>query len=134
MNIKHLICVVGIICAIGCAKPNRGPIVPQVPTSPSFVDVIPKMKRSIVPIVCFRIVKERAELVSVEGSGFFVAQDGTFITANHVIAGIVDQQRLTPCPSSGIYLPESGNWNTETHTFAAQFYGFSPSDCRRDPD
>jgi hypothetical protein len=79
----------------------------------AFTKTIEKMKQSIVPIVCFVNQKEtnRPYLISVEGTGFFVAGDPRVITAGHVAKGLTQTGRIPQCPSPAIYLPFDG-WNS----------------------
>jgi len=43
--------------------------------------------------------EEKIQVILVEGTGFFVATDGTFVTAGHVIEGALDPTRQIPCPN-----------------------------------
>lgn len=101
---------------------------------PGFTGAIQAIKRSVIPIVCIAVNGTVAETLSVEGTGFFVAADGTFITANHVIDGMVRAQRKAPCPHTAFYLPQSGGWSSKEATFQSDYYVFHADDCKRDAD
>jgi S1-C subfamily serine protease len=99
-----------------------------------FTGAIQSIKRSVIPIVCIAVNGTVAQTLSVEGTGFFVAADGTFITANHVIDGMVSEQRKAPCPHTAFYLPQSGGWSSEQATFQSDYYVFHANECKRDAD
>ena len=122
--------------ACGCAA--RNPPTTKSPTPP-FVGAIQTIKHSIIPIVCAQAVldreakEERVQVILVEGTGFFVATDGTFVTADHVIEAALDPTPQIPCPRIGFTLPESGGWDTELPpTFRPDFYEFDAGACKRD--
>lgn len=100
----------------------------------SFIGTIRAMKRSVIPIACISVNGSVAETLSVEGTGFFVAADGTFVTANHVIEGMVSATRKAPCPHTAFYLPKSGGWSSEEATFRSDYYVFHANECKRDAD
>ena len=92
------------------------------------------MKRSVIPVACIGISGTTAETLSVEGTGFFVSADGTFITANHVIDSMLNPKRTAPCPHTAFYLPKTGGWSAEQATFRSDYYLFHISECKRDAD
>ncbi len=100
---------------------------------PGFTGAIQAIKHSVIPIVCIAVNGTVAETLSVEGTGFFVAADGTFITANHVIESMVSAQRKAPCPHTAFYLPQSG-WSSQQATFQSDYYVFHADECKRDAD
>ncbi len=79
----------------------------------TFTTAIEQAKRLVVPIVCFGKDPDTKSpyLISVEGTGFFVAGDPRVITAGHVGKGINQKSRIPACPIAAIYLPEDG-WNS----------------------
>ena len=99
-----------------------------------FIGAIQGMKRSVIPIACISVNGTIAETLSVEGTGFFVAVDGTFITANHVIEGMVSKARKAPCPYAAFYLPQTGGWSSVESTFRSDYYVFHANECKRDGD
>ncbi len=110
------------------------PAPPVPPSPPVFSDTIQRIKRAIIPMVCAVRDGNRATNLSVEGTGFFVKGDGTFVTADHVIAGMIATNRRTPCPLTAFYLPQAGNWSAirERPTFETDYYFFNTQDCIRD--
>ena len=131
----RVVCCIVVACfGTGCATRNiPTPIAPM----PPFIEAVQKIKHSVIPIVCINLVptgvnQAEAQVLSVEGTAFFVARDGTFVTANHVIEGTASRARQIPCPQVAFYLPQSGGWTTEQATFVSDFYIFSTSECRRD--
>ncbi len=92
------------------------------------------MKHSVIPIACISVNGTVAETLSVEGTGFFVAADGTFITANHVVEGMIPPTRKTSCPHAAFYLPQTGGWTADEATFRSDYYLFHISECKRDAD
>jgi len=122
--------------ACGCATRNS----PSTKSStPPFVGAIQAIKHSIIPIVCGQAVPDREtkelkmQVIFVEGTGFFVAADGTFVTADHVIEATLDPTRQIPCPRVGFTLPASGAWDTElAPTAQPEFYEFDAGACKRD--
>lgn len=79
-------------------------------------DVIERMKRAVVPIVC---VGQRPDssiyLISVEGTGFFASSNGDVVTAGHVAKGIFSD-RIPVCAVQAIYVPVAG-WNVANPDF-----------------
>jgi hypothetical protein len=101
---------------------------------PGFIGAIQGIKRSVIPIACISVNGTIAETLSVEGTGFFVAADGTFITANHVIEAMVSPARKAPCPHAAFYLPQTGGWSADESTFRSDYYLFHTNECKRDAD
>jgi hypothetical protein len=121
------------LCFIGCAK-HANVVSPAVPTAEtSFITAIAGIKHSIAPVVC---VQTRPtgdwDLLSIEGTAFFVSADGSFITPNHVLDGLVLPNRGIPCQHSAIYLPEDGVWHIDTPIFRVHYALFFSQTCRRD--
>lgn len=73
---------------------------------------IERMKQAVVPIVCvgYRVADKSVYLISVEGSGFFVREDGDIVTAGHVAKQIFAHARIPVCDVQAIYAPING-WN-----------------------
>lgn len=125
----HELCAVWLLASAGTLT-----VVGQGASAQSFTGAIQGMKRSVIPIACISVNGTVAETLSVEGTGFFVAADGTFITANHVIEGMVSPTRKAPCPHTAFYLPQTGGWSVGEATFRSDYYVFHASDCQRDAD
>ncbi len=102
--------------------------------APNFTTTIQMMKRSVIPLACISASGTVAETLSVQGTGFFVAADGTFVTANHVLEGMLREAQASRCPYSAFYLPQSGGWSSEQATFRSDYYLFHINECKRDPD
>lgn len=131
-----IFCSLVAFFACGCATRNSPTT--KSPTPP-FVGAIQAIKHSIIPIVCGQAVPDsetkelKMQVIFVEGTGFFVATDGTFVTADHVIEATLDRTRQVPCPRVGFTLPESGGWDTELPpTSQPDFYEFDAGACKRD--
>ncbi len=124
------------LCALWLLTSGAGTItaIAEAASAPSFTGAIQAMKRSVIPIACISVNGSVAETLSVEGTGFFVATDGTFITANHVIEGMASAARKAPCPHTAYYLPQTGGWSAEEATFRSDYYVFHASECQRDAD
>jgi len=117
----------------GCAGTVSVPAM-AASASSGFPGAIQGMKRSVIPIACISVNGTVAETRSVEGTGFFVAADGTFITANHVIEGMVSKARKVSCPYAAFYLPQTGGWSSVESTFRSDYYVFHANECKRDGD
>lgn len=116
-------CCAGSVVSAGAAS-----------ASPGFIGTIQAIKRSVIPIACISVNGTVAETLTVEGTGFFIAADGTFITANHVIEGMVSKTRKAPCPFAAFYLPQTGGWSSAESTFRSDYYVFNANECKRDGD
>ena len=127
-----------LVAFLACGCSARVPPTTKSP-GPPFVGAIQTIKHSIIPIVCGQAVpdsetkEEKIQVILVEGTGFFVTTDGTFVTADHVIEGALDPTRQIPCPRIGFTLPESGGWDIELPpSFRPDFYEFDAGACKRD--
>ncbi len=117
------------LLALGCAVRATHNNTPLVNTAgvDKFIASISIIKKSICPVVCISVGQDsNATLNSIEGTGFFVSADGTFVTAKHVIDGIMGprQPPIKPCPLSAIYLPVD-NWEHES----LKWFAFRPGEC-----
>lgn len=125
----------GFICPLFimiCCCQKHVAVAPAPPAS-TFLSTIPVVKRSIFPIVCVhRQIQPPGDdvLRSIEGTAFFVGQDGTFATAAHVIRGLTVPNRIAPCEQAAFYLPMQG-WNRAYNFRISTFY-FSRDDCTVD--
>jgi S1-C subfamily serine protease len=83
-----------------------------------FVSTASRLKGSVVPVICVgQNLDGSAFLISVEGTGFFLSDDGDFITAGHVAQGLFAVGRIPSCPIPAIYVPISG-WNEASSNLA----------------
>jgi hypothetical protein len=76
-----------------------------------FIRTIGMIKQGIVAVVCMKTKADVSiELGTMEGTGFFVSGDGTFITAGHVAHGLylTPPARQAPCQIPAIYFPNDG--------------------------
>jgi S1-C subfamily serine protease len=133
MRIIRVTCFCILLTTLGCSTTNpRGkvasaPVPAPLTNTDPFIATISVMQRSVFPVVCLTLGQNNtASLNSVEGTGFFVAQDGVFITAGHVINGIVGprQRPAQPCLTSAIYLPANGWQGADIRWFK-----FVPGEC-----
>jgi hypothetical protein len=125
------------ICAAWLVSYGAGTLAAPAKTVPApsgFTGAIQAMKHSVIPIACISVNGTVAETLTVEGTGFFVAADGTFITANHVVEGMVSKARKAPCPYAAFYLPQTGGWSADQSTFRSDYYVFHANECKRDAD
>jgi len=75
----------------------------------SFVSAAGNLKGAVVPVICAgQNLDGSAFLISVEGTGFFLSDDGDFVTAGHVAQGLFAVGRIPACPVPAIYVPVSG--------------------------
>jgi hypothetical protein len=123
----------------GCMRQGNQPFsarsipVAPAPQQVSFLESIEKVKHSIAPVVC---VQTHAtgdwDLLTIEGTAFFVSSDGSFITPGHVLDGLIAPNRKTACSMSAIYIPEDGVWHTDRVNFRIHYALFFSRDCARD--
>jgi hypothetical protein len=123
------------ICVAGCVRQRVTNPLPPTPKreQSSFVDAITNIKNSIAPVVCVQTHPTGDwELRSIEGTAFFVAADGSFITPNHVLEGLTNPNRRTPCPMAAVYIPEDRVWHTDRANFRIHYALFLSQTCRHD--
>jgi S1-C subfamily serine protease len=99
-----------------------------------FIQTIQMVKRSTVAVACLQ-TKPNGEtgLASIEGTGFFVSSDGTFVTAGHVARGLylAAPPRQSICEIPAIYVPKDG-WKEGAPTIDLGW--FKISTCKGDDD
>jgi len=81
-----------------------------------FIKTIAAVKQGIVAVACVHSNPDgTVGLGSIEGTGFFVSNDGTFITAGHVGHALYlsPPARPTTCEVPAIYVPNAG-WRAGT--------------------
>ncbi|MBI1995877.1 MAG: trypsin-like peptidase domain-containing protein [Deltaproteobacteria bacterium] len=78
-----------------------------------FLKTIEHAKRSVLAVVCMGQNPDTKSLylISVDGSGFFASDDGSFVTAGHVAKGLFALGRIPTCPVKAVYVPLN-NWDT----------------------
>jgi S1-C subfamily serine protease len=101
--------------------------------APSFISATARIKRSVIPVVCahFSQPGNNITLDSIEGTAFFVRSDGMFATANHVITGLTNPARRSPCQISAIYVPLVG-WQPRVVNQRAHYSFFTAAFCTVD--
>jgi hypothetical protein len=76
-----------------------------------FIRTIQTVKQAVVAVVCVQNKPDGTTgLASIEGTGFFVSTDETFITAGHVAHGLylAAPPRQAICETAAIYVPNTG--------------------------
>ncbi len=131
----RLFLVAVALLVVGCARRVTGPTVPAAPApteSEVFISTIERIKLSVVPVVCVAPGIPKWNLLSIEGTAFFVSEDGTFLTPNHVIQGIMSSDRKQPCQVPAIYVPEGGWKGINATNFDVKFIVFAAAKCATD--
>jgi hypothetical protein len=132
---RYISVVILYVLLIGCIKNNVPVDPPSIPRMEQglFVNAISNIKHSIAPVVCVQTHPTGDwDLRSIEGTAFFVAADGSFITPNHVLDGLTLPNRQIPCPSPAIYVPERGDWRVDVASFRIHYALFLTQTCKRD--
>ena len=103
------------------------------PAPVSYVDAIRELKRSVAPIVCAQYNQGTGawSVETVEGSAFFVDNQGAFATAAHVVTAIVTARQQQRCPNPTVYLPRDG-WGINA-SFVVTYNVFAPEKCVMNP-
>jgi S1-C subfamily serine protease len=100
----RLIYTAFLLCTYACASETA---------VPDFVSTIASVKGAVIPVVCVgQNPNGTTFLISVEGTGFFVSDDGDFVTAGHVAQGMFAKERIPACPLPAVYVPVNG-WNAD---------------------
>jgi S1-C subfamily serine protease len=96
-HIKRIFCFLFIVggYVFVFPLPSAGESDPDV-----FIATIDKMKQSIGPIICMR-----PGGIQVNGSGFFLDEHGTFLTAGHVVREFMPAGALHTCTQAAVYFP-----------------------------
>jgi hypothetical protein len=66
-----------------------------------FIGAIAKIKTAVAAVACFN----PSQGISVHGTAFFVQDDGTFVTAGHVVKEFLPSGALSGCNQVGVYVP-----------------------------
>lgn len=102
-----------------------------------FRKKIPTVKRSIAAVACLQKESYRSvSLVSIEGTGFFVSMDGSFLTAGHIAHGLflASPPRLKNCEIPAIYVPKK-RWGKASETdIGLELRWFKIDKCIYDDD
>lgn len=96
----------------------------------SFILTIEQVKRSVVPVLCGKFDGSgQFGAQQIEGTGFFVDDQGHFLTAGHVIRDlkVIAPQQPLPCVPA-IDIPIDG-WNREAAKFQSRWFKFTEADC-----
>ena len=99
-----------------------------------FIRTIQAMKLSTVRVACAKPEPDNNIVLDTsEGSGFFVATDGTFLTAGHVAHGLYlpSPPRKQPCQKPVIYISRDG-WKVAGNTVDLRW--FAIKGCVYDDD
>jgi S1-C subfamily serine protease len=100
-------------------------------TGDIFIPTIERVNRSLVPILCGRFdSKGQFEVQLIDGTGFFVNDEGWFLTAAHVITDLqtITPQRPLPCIMA-IYVPQDG-WQRDAAIVNTRWFKFT--ECKID--
>ena len=96
----------------------------------SFVKAVDTIKHSVAPIVCLTVAQDgTAKLDFIEGSGFFISKDGSFVTARHVISEMEPSPLRRPCNTPAVYIPKSGKWSDEGRFVDIKWFAFHLDQC-----
>ena len=96
----------------------------------SFVKAVDSIKHSVAPIVCLTVAQDgTAKLDFIEGSGFFVSKDGSFVTARHVITEMEPSPLRRPCNFPAVYIPKSGKWSDDGRFTEIKWFAFHLNQC-----
>ena len=96
----------------------------------AFVLAVERVKHSVIPVLCGKFTLGQFSLQLIDGTGFFVDEDGDFVTAAHVIKDLktTTLERPIPCVMA-IYVPDSA-WEREAVNFQAHWFLFK--ECKVD--
>src|SRR5579883_2423747 len=96
----------------------------------NFVKAVDILKHSVAPVVCLTVGPDgNAKLDFIEGSGFFVASDGTFVTARHVITEMEPSPVRRPCNTPALYIPKGGKWSDDGRLTDIKWFAFHIDQC-----
>jgi V8-like Glu-specific endopeptidase len=98
-----------------------------------FIQTIQTVKRATIAVACVKSQLDGTTVIaSVEGTGFFISSDGTFITAGHVAHGLYlgAPPRQEVCQKPVIYVPKKG-WEAGA---AIDMSWFMVGECKFDDD
>ena len=95
-------------------------------TADELGSAIDKIKASVAPVVCLNGYPNRPS-ADFHGTAFFIDANGTFLTAGHVIADLMQGGALTPCQIAALYIPRDDRWSTPPQD--VRWRKFSPSSC-----
>lgn len=122
--------VFALAISLGCAVFATA----QTASSPELAKAMDVIKRSVVAVVCQVNTKDDASLlVSIEGTGFFVDNDGTFVTAAHVAQGLFSIPRIPACPNPAVYVPKR-DWSAWTDISDVRWFGIDKCNWNSDYD
>ena len=92
-----------------------------------FIATIGRLKQSVAPIVCRGTSPSAAQatVTGIKGTGFFLAENGTFLTAAHVLRRLPSD---ATCQQPAIYLP-TNNWATDQAEAPMRLFDFHVAAC-----
>src|ERR1035441_1402464 len=118
MRLIYRVCILGSIAFLSSlfvlGSSNR---------TDRFILTIDGVKSAVVPILCSRFDEKGTFTVQfIDGTGFFIYDDGHFVTAAHVINDLntVAPNHPIPCVLA-VYIPENG-WQREATTFRTHWF------------
>jgi hypothetical protein len=91
-----------------------------------FIATIADMKRSVAPLVCLQAQGKGVKVLKIAGSAVFIASDGEFLTAAHVLQGMDGME--SECPITAILLP-SGGWQPGAVDEVLAWFPFKLGNC-----
>jgi S1-C subfamily serine protease len=96
------------------------------------VKTIQEITRSVVPIICgYTDDKNVYQLAGIAGSGFFVDDQGRFVTPSHVLDVLQDIHQKSPTCMPAIYVADHG-WQEFEPRVHFQYFNFVG--CTRNPN
>lgn len=102
-----------------------------------FRKTIQTVQRSVAAVACLqKETRQSVSIASIEGTGFFVSRDGTFLTAGHIAHGLYlgSPPRQKACEIPAIYVPNAG-WRKASETnLEIELRWFKIANCAYDDD
>ena len=91
------------------------------------IATIGRLKQSVAPIVCRGTSPSAAQATvsGIKGTGFFLAENGMFLTAAHVLRRLPSD---ATCQQPAIYLP-TNNWATDQAEAPIRLFDFNVAAC-----
>jgi hypothetical protein len=108
-----------------CLFSSYGELEAQEPET--FIGTIDRIKQAIGPVTCPHAMAERTiEIGAVHGTAVFVDAHGLFLTAAHVIKGLLGNKE---CETPAVFVPLN-KWTLDTRNIYA--LQFAPANCKID--
>ena len=114
---------------VGCACRLLVAPVHAQPADP-FISTFEKVKTAIAPVTCPHATGPRViEFGAVHGTAFFINTQGVFLTAGHVIKGLLEGAKEKNCETAAVLVPANRPTLESLNLYALRF---TPADCRVD--